>query len=97
VFDKLGPANYDIIDDFSVPDDAFRLDSSVFVGLFPGPANVGDFVVGKHAIDPYDLIVYDKATGDLMFDVDGAGGAAAVKFAAVDPGTPLTAADFYVF
>ena len=96
VFDRLGPANYDVVDDFNVPDDAFRLDSSVFVGLFPGPANVGDFVVGKHAIGHYDLIVYDKATGDLMFDVDGAGGAAAVKFAAVDPGTALTAADFYV-
>jgi hypothetical protein len=30
------------------------------------------------------------------FDVDGAGGAEAVKFAAVDPGTSLTADDFFV-
>ena len=96
VFDALGPANYDSIDDFSAPDDMFRLDSSVFVGLSAGPLLAAVFAVGKKAIDDSDHIIYDDATGDLLFDVDGAGGAAAVKFAAVAPGTSLTADDFFV-
>ena len=79
-------------------DDLFRLDRSVFAGLISaGPLFGAEFVIGRHAVDDSDRIVYDKASGDLLFDADGAGGAAAVKFAAVDPGTSLTADDFAVF
>ena len=59
--------------------------------------SAAEFVVGKHAVDDSDRIVYDKASGDLLFDADGAGGVAAVKFASVTPGTSLTADDFAVF
>ncbi|RWH78852.1 MAG: calcium-binding protein [Mesorhizobium sp.] len=96
VFDALGPANYDRIEDFNALDDVFWLDSSAFVGLSAGSLSAAVFVVGKHAVDDSDHIVYDKQTGDLLFDVDGAGGAAAVKFAAVDPSTFLTVDDFFV-
>ena len=86
VFDALGPANDDSVDDFSALDDVFRLDSTVFVGLAAGPLFAAVFVAGTHAIDDGDRIVYDEASGDLLFDADGVGGAAALKFAAVAPG-----------
>ncbi|WP_192179418.1 Ig-like domain-containing protein [Mesorhizobium amorphae] len=96
VFDALGPANHDTIDDFNALDDMFRLDSSVFVGLSAGPLFAAVFALGNKAIDDSDHILYDDATGALLFDVDGVGGAAAVQFATVRPGISLTADDFFV-
>jgi Ca2+-binding RTX toxin-like protein len=96
VFDALGPANHDSITDFNALDDVFLLDSSAFVGLSAGPLFAESFVVAQQSMDDNDHIVYDAETGDLLFDVDGAGGAAAVKFASVEPGTLLTADDFLV-
>ncbi|MCV3206662.1 Ig-like domain-containing protein [Mesorhizobium sp. YC-39] len=96
VFDAIGPANYDSIDDFNALDDVFRLDSSVFVGLSAGPLLAAVFALGTKAIDDSDHILYDDTTGALRFDVDAAGGAAAVQFATVRPGTWLTADDFFV-
>ena len=96
VFDALGPANYDRVAGFNALDDVFRLNGSVFVGLQAGPLSAAYFVAGKHAVDDSDHIIYDKATGDLLFDADGVGGMAAVKFAAVDPGISITADDFIV-
>jgi Ca2+-binding RTX toxin-like protein len=96
VFDAFGRANCDSIEDFNPLDDVFRLDSSAFVGLSAGPLSAAAFVVAQHSLDDSDHIIYDVETGDLRFDVDGAGGAEAVKFAAVDPGTLLTADDFFV-
>lgn len=92
-----GLANDDHIDDFDTVDDVFRLDGSVFTGLPSGELSASNFVTGKHAVDGNDLVVYDKATGDLFYDVDGAGGAAALRFATVQPGTVVTANDFVVF
>ncbi len=97
VFDAApGLANDDHIDDFDAVDDVFRLDGSVFTGLASGELSASNFVIGKHAVDGNDLIVYDKATGDLFYDADGAGGAAALRFASVQPGTVVTATDFVV-
>jgi serralysin len=96
VFDALGPANYDRIEDFNPLDDVFRLDSTAFVGLRAGPLSDAAFVMAQHSLDDSDHVIYDMETGDLRFDFDGVGGAAAVKFAAVAPGTLLTADDFFV-
>jgi Ca2+-binding RTX toxin-like protein len=95
-FDQLGPANDDHIADFNAVDDVFRLSGAVFAGLAPGPIFAAVFVAGKHALDDSDQIIYDKASGDLLFDADGVGGAAALRFATVTPGTALTADDFTV-
>lgn len=96
VFDALGPGNHDSVEDFNPLDDVFRLDSTAFVGLSAGPLSDAAFVIAQHSKDDSDRIIYNVETGDLRFDVDGAGGAAAVKFAAVDPGTLLTSDDFFV-
>ena len=96
VFDALGPANFDKVDGFNALDDVFRLDGSVFAGLQAGPLARAYFVAGTHALDDSDHIIYDRTTGTLLFDLDGAGGVAAVQFAAIDPGTSITADDFIV-
>jgi len=98
VFDTvLGRTNIDAICDFRSADDLFRLDSSIFVGLAAGALTAEAFVIGKAAIDANDHILYDKASGALLFDSDGAGGASAVKFATVTCGTSLAADDFLLF
>jgi Ca2+-binding RTX toxin-like protein len=98
VFDAaLGAANADRIIDFSSANDEFRLDNTVFVGLATGNTLAdGAFVIGTFARDADDRIVYNKACGDLLFDADGAGGTAAVKFASVERGTRLSADDFII-
>ena len=96
VFDALGPANFDKVDGFNALDGVFRLDGSVFAGLQAGPLARAYFVAGTHALDDSDHIIYDRTTGTLLFDLDGAGGVAAVQFAAIDPGTSITADDFIV-
>jgi Ca2+-binding RTX toxin-like protein len=92
----LGSTNVDTITDFYAPQDAIRLDDSVFTGLAAGALASGAFRVGAAAADADDRIVYDKATGALSFDRDGLGGEGAVKFAQLIAGTSLSAADFFV-
>ncbi|MBP1861451.1 calcium-binding protein [Rhizobium herbae] len=98
VFDTApGRANADRIADFRTADDVFRLDSSIFVGLAAGALSAEAFVIGKAALDGNDRIIYDKASGALLFDADGAGGASAIKFAMVTRGISLAADDFLLF
>lgn len=97
VFDTaLGPANDDRILDFCSGDDVFKLDGSVFLGLSAGALDDGSFVIGKAAVDAADRLVYDKNTGSLLFDSDGDGDAAAIRFAIVSGGRPLAADDFLI-
>ena len=98
VFDTA--PNPDVLDhilDFSAVDDTIRLAMTAFVGMTAGPLAAADFVMGKVAHDPADRVLYDKATGDIRFDGDGNGAAAAVLFVQVTAGTVLTAADFVGF
>ena len=92
----LAAGNVDAIADFEAGIDRFALDDAVFAGLAPGALSAGAFVTGSAAGDADDRIVYDGATGRLLFDADGNGAGAAVQFASVAPGTILTASDFTV-
>jgi Ca2+-binding RTX toxin-like protein len=92
----LGGTNVDLIHDFVAADDTILLDDAVFAGLALGALAAGAFATGATAGDLDDRIVYNQATGALLFDADGSGVGAAVQFATLQ-GTPvLTASDFMV-
>ncbi len=98
VFDTApGPENVDRILDFRSDDDVFRLDSSVFAGLEAGALDAESFVIGTAAVDGNDRIVYDKNSGALLFDADGNGGAAAIRFTTVTGGISMAAEDFLIY
>jgi serralysin len=68
----------------------------VFTGLAAGALAPGAFRTGAAAADADDRILYNSASGALLFDVDGVGGAAAVQFATLSTGLVMTASDFTV-
>jgi Ca2+-binding RTX toxin-like protein len=92
----LGGDNVDTITDFTAVDDVVWLDDTVFTGLPLGVLPPGAFATGTAAADADDRIIYDAATGALLFDADGVGGVAAVQFATLSGAPALTAADFVV-
>jgi serralysin len=92
----LGGGNIDAISGFAAADDTIRLENAVFTGLAAGALAAGAFASGAAATQADDRIIYNGATGALLFDVDGVGGAAAVQFATLSTGLALTAADFVV-
>jgi Ca2+-binding RTX toxin-like protein len=84
--------NVDRIEDFA-GNDLIVLDNAVFTGI-GATLGAGEFRLGASAADANDRIIYNGATGALFFDADGAGGAAQVRFAVLDPGLALSNADF---
>ncbi|HKR24991.1 MAG TPA: calcium-binding protein, partial [Allosphingosinicella sp.] len=92
----LGGGNVDRIADFVAADDTIRLDDAVFAGLAPGVLAANAFVIGTQAADSDDRIIYNQATGALLFDADGNAGGAAVHFATLDGVPFLAASDFLV-
>ncbi|MGO4727518.1 MULTISPECIES: beta strand repeat-containing protein [unclassified Inquilinus] len=92
----LGAANIDRVLDFSVPADTIQLENAVFTGLAAGSLAAGAFHAGAAAQDVDDRIIYNSATGALLFDHDGLGGTAAVQFATLSAGLAMTSADFFV-
>ena len=92
-----GPGNVDRILDFDA-DDVINLARYAFTKVGPlGTLNASAFVLGTSAADGNDRILYDAATGDISYDPDGSGAAAAILFATVSAGTPLTHADFFIY
>ena len=61
-----------------------------------GLSVAGAFNTGTAATQADDRIVYDSASGALLFDADGLGGAAGVQFATVAAGLALSVLDFIV-
>jgi Ca2+-binding RTX toxin-like protein len=92
----LGNGNIDTIADFLPGTDKVVLDHSVFATLVPGPLAPGVLAFGTAAQQDDDRILYDLATGALLYDADGKGGVDAVQFATLSPGLSLTANDFLV-
>jgi Ca2+-binding RTX toxin-like protein len=88
--------NVDTITDFSVVDDTIHLDNAIFAKLANGALASQFFVVGTKAKDANDYVIYDKTNGSLLYDADGSGKGAAVKFATLAAGLALTSADFDV-
>ena len=92
----LGAGNVDTITGYSVADDTIRLENAVFTGLAAGALAAGAFNTGAAATQADDRIIYNSATGALLFDADGNGAGAAVQFAWVSDGMVLAASDFAV-
>lgn len=82
------------ITDFDPGHDHFMLGTG-FAAIGPGALSADEFRVGRSAADANDHIIYNPATGDVFYDADGKGGAAAIKFAHVEPGTSLSYSDFF--
>lgn len=96
--EKPGSGNIDLIANFAVADDVVQLSASVFHGLkSKGTLSVDAFAFGPAATNAATRILYDPATGALLYDPDGAGGEPAVQIAtfAALAGT-LSAANFAV-
>lgn len=92
----LGADNIDRITDFAVGQDRIALDDAIFTALSPGALSAGAFALGAGATDALDRIIYNPANGALVYDADGAGGAAGQRFATLSAGLALTRADFVV-
>lgn len=71
-------------------------DGDAFAGLPLNALAPGAFRLGGAALDSDDRILYNTATGDLLFDVDGNGVTAPVLIARLTSVPALTAVDFWV-
>ena len=95
----LGAVNIDTIQSYNVVDDTIRLENTGIFSAFvmTGAMAAGAFNTGFAATQADDRIIYNTATGVLLYDADGTGVAAAVQFAKLTNvyGT-LTAADFLI-
>jgi Ca2+-binding RTX toxin-like protein len=95
----LGATNIDAITDFLTGTDKILLGGAVgqpFAALATGSLRAGTLVIGTAALDADDYLIYNSATGALLYDADGVGGNAAVQFATLATGLNLTVVDFTV-
>jgi Ca2+-binding RTX toxin-like protein len=93
-------SNLDVVSDFSVVNDSFQLENSIFTALrATGTLASTMFRAGagtSTAADSNDHVIYNKTTGALFYDADGSGATPAVQFAKLSAGLALTHADFLV-
>lgn len=87
--------NVDTIADFNIMD-IIWLDDAIFTSLSKGTLAASRFRIGTGAADFDDNIIYNNVTGDIFYDGNGVFLGGSVKFAHVNPGTVMTAADFVV-
>lgn len=88
--------NVDTVTDFDIAQDRLQLENLFMQSLGSGPLDPDAFHIGAAAADAEDRIIYNAVTGNLSYDADGTGGAAATRFAILDPGLALSGADFTV-
>jgi len=88
--------NVDTVVGYSVAEDSIVLENAIFTGLATGTLAASAFRTGAAAADADDRILYNAATGALLFDSDGVGGAAAVQFATLSAGLAMSAGEFTI-
>jgi serralysin len=87
----------DIIKDFASADDTIRINNTFFDAVGPnGALKAAALRFGTKAKDSSDRIIYDKDTGRLSYDADGAGGDAQITIAVLANKAALKLADFFV-
>jgi len=72
----------DMIQDFNVADDTIILERTWGLDV-AGPLGKNAFVLGRSAQDADDRIIFNPATGALLYDSDGIGGREATQFAII--------------
>ncbi|MEQ9668412.1 FG-GAP-like repeat-containing protein [Coleofasciculus sp. G2-EDA-02] len=88
----------DTITDFSVADDIIQVKGEKFGGdLVKGVLGAEQFVLGTTALDSEDRFIYDQSTGNLFFDIDGAGGSDQRLLATLSNQANISFADIVVF
>ena len=70
-----------ILDYNAAEGDVLQLNHNIFTALQTGTLAADQFVKGREAKDANDHLLYDRATGELAYDPDGNGAAAAVTIA----------------
>ena len=93
---KTTSANFDTITDFKHGKDVIQLDSSVFSGLSKGVLASKNFVLASKYDGQKKVVIYDKATGTLSYDLNGGTGKDAISFAKVTKGLNIDNGDFFV-
>ncbi len=94
-FTSLGPV--DVITDYNVVNDTVQLENSVFTALtVTGTLPAGQFRIGMQAADANDHIIYNSATGALIYDPNGNGAGGATQIATIGTGLSMTHADVVV-
>ena len=99
VFDTAlnAATNVDTITDFSVPNDTIRLEDAIFTAIGPlGTLAAAAFTIGTVATTAAHRIIYNSATGALIYDSNGSAAGGATQFATLATGLALTNADFVV-
>lgn len=93
----LSVANRDMITDFNHVADTFRLGHSVMTAFHTtGPLDPSFFFAGAKAHDADDHIIYNKATGALLYDSNGNLAGGVTQLATLLNKPTLQANDFVV-
>ena len=97
IFKLTTTGHIDSITDFVVIDDTIQLENAAYTKLTTtGTLVAGQFRIGSKALDANDFVIYNNATGALLYDADGNGAVAAVQIATVGVGLAMTNADIVV-
>ncbi|TIQ42908.1 MAG: calcium-binding protein, partial [Mesorhizobium sp.] len=89
--------NVDVITDFDVSADTIGLDRSIFTAAGHNGTLAADaFHIGTAAADASDRIIYNSATGALIYDSNGSAVGGVIQFATLSTGLALTNADFAI-
>jgi serralysin len=97
VFDTAPSGSVDLITDFKPKQDIIELSRSDFSSLGPVGTLASDaFWQGNGAHDASDRIIFNRTTGDLIYDPDGTGPALGTVFAHLTVGLNLRSSDFMV-
>ncbi len=97
IFKFTTTGHVDTIADYNVVNDTIQLENAVFTALTATSTLAASrFRIGTQAVDADDFIIYNNATGALLYDANGNGAGAAVQIAIVGTGLAMTNADLVV-
>jgi Ca2+-binding RTX toxin-like protein len=93
----LGASNIDQIFDFNSVADRILLENAVFTAAgAAGTLAASAFRIGASAGDADDRIIYNNATGALIYDSNGTGAGGATQFATLSTGLALSNTNFQI-